>query len=521
MQQLLLRTTTVAVILSMTASCATLNEQGAKHGTMIGCIAGGALGGTLGALANGSKGAIIGAVAGVAAGCLAGNAWQNRLQALQKLAQEEHLDLQTETLQVESVPAAGQPAQKTEAGIVAQVGDSEMFPVGSDQLTPDGRRQLQKLAALFAPVQGQQAKAASPILVIGHTDATGSAELNQRLSERRAHAVGQLLAEAGVDPKNVYFQGVGASRPIADNSREEGRARNRRVELVEVASLEILQARIAQERGNPKYLANGTSTALPRKTAAAASPAAPASPVLAPVATTGSPAPGRAAAAPAAKPAKPSGTRQTAQARAAETAARRLEERKAVAANYIDFGGRPDAAATWDLASYIKPKSGGAFTVIGSAYASQPLRSCEADRPRVAGEVKNLASGAGIGAHATREYLPGMNGRAWAGLVNGNLVTLSPVAVLSENAAVVQNPRVLIVKDYAANNRVPTTLAAVANTYEGDDAILYRVFIEDASAPVSCLDVVLRKVGDRAFDGKLYYDRSGDSYVADFAPVRS
>ena len=69
------------------------------------------------------------------------------------------------------------------------------------------------------------------IEVGGHTDATGSTELNQALSQLRAEAVRAALIAQGVDAARLRAVGYGESRPVADNDTDEGRARNRRVEL--------------------------------------------------------------------------------------------------------------------------------------------------------------------------------------------------------------------------------------------------------------------------------------------------
>jgi len=68
--------------------------------------------------------------------------------------------------------------------------------------------------------------------VEGHTDATGSDEYNQQLSERRAASVRDFLAQQGVGMNRMVAVGYGASRPVADNQTREGRAKNRRVEIV-------------------------------------------------------------------------------------------------------------------------------------------------------------------------------------------------------------------------------------------------------------------------------------------------
>jgi outer membrane protein OmpA-like peptidoglycan-associated protein len=68
--------------------------------------------------------------------------------------------------------------------------------------------------------------------VEGHTDSTGSADYNQTLSERRASSVRDFLAQQGIGAQRMVSVGYGLTRPVADNSTREGRARNRRVEIV-------------------------------------------------------------------------------------------------------------------------------------------------------------------------------------------------------------------------------------------------------------------------------------------------
>lgn len=68
--------------------------------------------------------------------------------------------------------------------------------------------------------------------VEGHTDSTGSPEYNQGLSERRATSVRDFLAQQGIEGQRMVAVGYGMTRPVADNSTREGRARNRRVEIV-------------------------------------------------------------------------------------------------------------------------------------------------------------------------------------------------------------------------------------------------------------------------------------------------
>ncbi|TWI71251.1 OmpA family protein [Desulfobotulus alkaliphilus] len=74
--------------------------------------------------------------------------------------------------------------------------------------------------------------------VEGHTDSDGNVELNQRLSQQRAESVVRALAEKGVSPDRLTAKGWGASRPVADNATEEGKAQNRRVEFVRLETTE-------------------------------------------------------------------------------------------------------------------------------------------------------------------------------------------------------------------------------------------------------------------------------------------
>jgi hypothetical protein len=348
-------------------------------------------------------------------------------------------------------------------------------------LTADGLRQVRKLANAFKPAQGQSSAQPQAVLVVGHTDATGSADFNQQLSERRARSVGKVLAEAGISAQSLYFQGVGAARPLADNTTAEGRAQNRRVEIVQLESTALLEQRVKQERSNPRYLAHGTRNQSTSKAKVAAS------------------------------------------APQAEAPTRSVEQPAAASpSNFVDFGGSPSSADTNQLARLVKPMESTGFTLISKANASVPVASCEADRPRVAGAVKNLASGQELAEHETTDYLPGYNGRVWANNVNGNLVTITPIAVLRNNAEIAKQPRIQLVKGYDQNKKgKATTLAAVANTFEGQDTVLYRVFIDDDQAPVNCMDIVLDKNGGKAVDGKLFYDKTGESYVAKFVPIRT
>jgi outer membrane protein OmpA-like peptidoglycan-associated protein len=67
--------------------------------------------------------------------------------------------------------------------------------------------------------------------IVGHTDSTGSREINVDLSQRRAEAVQQYLVGKGIDESRLLTRGAGPDEPIADNKTKAGRAENRRIEF--------------------------------------------------------------------------------------------------------------------------------------------------------------------------------------------------------------------------------------------------------------------------------------------------
>lgn len=99
------------------------------------------------------------------------------------------------------------------------------FAYNSSQVQPQFRQTLDQVADILSQYKQTY------IDVYGHTDSTGSAEYNQRLSEQRAVSVADYLASRGVQPARIGTRGFGKSQPIASNDTEEGRAANRRVEI--------------------------------------------------------------------------------------------------------------------------------------------------------------------------------------------------------------------------------------------------------------------------------------------------
>jgi outer membrane protein OmpA-like peptidoglycan-associated protein len=119
------------------------------------------------------------------------------------------------------------PADACRDGLrAAQANEKVRFAVGSATLDPES------LAIVDALALAAQRCLAARITIAGHTDATGDADANLVLSEKRAAAVAEQLIADGVAPERLTAVGFGATRPIADDGSEEGRRVNRRIDFV-------------------------------------------------------------------------------------------------------------------------------------------------------------------------------------------------------------------------------------------------------------------------------------------------
>jgi outer membrane protein OmpA-like peptidoglycan-associated protein len=101
-----------------------------------------------------------------------------------------------------------------------------LFDFGKSEIKPESEPALAQVAALL------QANPALKAWVVGHTDNVGSPEANLTLSSARAGAVVKALTQRGIDARRLAPHGAGPFAPVASNATDEGRARNRRVELV-------------------------------------------------------------------------------------------------------------------------------------------------------------------------------------------------------------------------------------------------------------------------------------------------
>jgi outer membrane protein OmpA-like peptidoglycan-associated protein len=100
-----------------------------------------------------------------------------------------------------------------------------VFDFGKDTIRPESKPKLDSAVAVLQEFPGVSIK------IVGHTDNVGTEEANLDLSQRRAKSVKKYLTDAGVDASRIETDGLGPNAPIADNTSEEGRALNRRIEF--------------------------------------------------------------------------------------------------------------------------------------------------------------------------------------------------------------------------------------------------------------------------------------------------
>ena len=105
--------------------------------------------------------------------------------------------------------------------------EAALFESGKSDLKPEGKDKIKEYREQAKEELGRAEK----VIITGYTDNVGEPGYNSKLSLQRAEAVRDYLTGLGADPKRFQVNGAGETKPIADNSTAEGRAKNRRVEV--------------------------------------------------------------------------------------------------------------------------------------------------------------------------------------------------------------------------------------------------------------------------------------------------
>ena len=203
----------IALLILTLMSCAnaTTGQKGAAIGTGVGAAVGAGLGQAIG---GNTESTLIGAGIGAAVGGLAG--WQIG----------EYMDRQEAELQQAFANSEAAAISREQDVLTATFKGDVFFDFDSAVLKPGAYREIDRTAGVLNRYPQTN------ILVEGHTDSTGSQEYNQQLSEQRANSVARYLTSQQVLSQRVLTRGMGPNSPVASNDTREGRALNRRVEII-------------------------------------------------------------------------------------------------------------------------------------------------------------------------------------------------------------------------------------------------------------------------------------------------
>ena len=201
-------------VMAMALACASLLLTGCgasntAKGTAIGVGGGAAVGAGIGKIAgNTALGAVIGAAVGGATGAIIGK----------KMDKQKVLPDDTKVEVVEEEGRAPALRVTFDSGI--------LFATNSSTVSAASKSALRDLA------RNLEKNPDTDLRIVGHTDNTGRVDYNQSLSERRAKSVYDYLLDQGVSSRRMVYEGKGIHQPVASNNTVEGRAQNRRVEVL-------------------------------------------------------------------------------------------------------------------------------------------------------------------------------------------------------------------------------------------------------------------------------------------------
>ena len=202
------------------------NTSKTAKGGLIGSGAGMAAGAVIGYLITGdAQGAAIGAALGTAvgggAGAAIGNAMDKKADELAALD-----DAKVETITDKNGLTA----------IKVTFSSGILFAVNKANLSEEAKEDLRQFAAQMSDLPD------TDITIYGHTDNTGSASVNEKLSLKRAKAVADFLTNHGIAKDRIVYEGHSYNEPIASNDTPEGQAQNRRVEIFISAGKAMIEA---------------------------------------------------------------------------------------------------------------------------------------------------------------------------------------------------------------------------------------------------------------------------------------
>jgi len=213
--------------------CVSGCQNGSLGATEYGALGGTAAGAGLGAIignqtGNAGAGVAIGAAAGALGGALFGSQIDRQDRAIserQRRIDEQDRLIQENARLLEDLRRRGIDVRDSDRGVVVNLPDV-LFEFGKAELTSDAGSTVAEIADVIKGAPNRH------LAVEGHTDSIGSIDYNYRLSDSRARRVAQALEANGIPARKITTRAMGETTPIASNKTEQGRRRNRRVEVI-------------------------------------------------------------------------------------------------------------------------------------------------------------------------------------------------------------------------------------------------------------------------------------------------
>lgn len=524
----------------------TFNENVGKIG---GTAVGAGIGAAVGNQVAGKKGMIVGALIGAGIGYFIGQNIDERRAMIQQIAEQEKINVYFDDVKDEDGDVIGQ-------SFITE--DKYQFNTASSILNPKAKDYFGKIAQQYAH-SGQK------VLIIGHTDDRGSDSSNYILSEKRAKAVAQIFKDAGVDGKNIYYYGLGETKPVATNKTSVGQGKNRRVEIVEAPSEEEI-ARYAYMKptntsllnqdklGSHKNAALKRGQTLPNKSNPAVKEGSDAVAIL-PQGTLEK-------INQAQRQQKEGGGNSTSSSPQASKKdgsedLRNKENSQNSTPNAIkNLDGKPiyfvgngvsdnkGECRDNDFLFYAKEKSdsiafkGGkrynpnekledfekivglpvedsSFSIVTKAYAGTSdtfYKSCLQDPFKEKGTVKNFETGVEVLQERVVTTVPWLDGTQWYSVKDDMILSLSPVSVQVDGIEPITCPELNFVKNGNSNPTLGMSTKVV--TRQGDKGFIYRVFptVKNSHNNFECMDIAFSDQQSDTAKANIYYSDNGNYY---------
>jgi outer membrane protein OmpA-like peptidoglycan-associated protein len=217
------------LIACVSSGCQNYSIGATEYGTLGGAAAGAGLGAIIGhQTGNAGAGVAIGSAIGALGGAIIGSQVERTDRKIDE--RQKRIDAQDQMIAenarlLEELRQKGVDVRDSDRGIVVNLPDI-LFESGRSELTAPAQTTVRDVAQVISEVPQRR------IAVEGHTDSIGTIEYNYRLSDARARRVAEELEASGIPGRLITTHAFGETTPIASNKTEQGRRRNRRVEVI-------------------------------------------------------------------------------------------------------------------------------------------------------------------------------------------------------------------------------------------------------------------------------------------------